>query len=100
MTNDELIKANLLNEQMGAAKALLHEIETGKIICVTVRVWDEDKAIFYDREVRNLPANAIKKALIEDKKAAYENRKRQFEKFLTPREIETEVKEIQLDSAA
>ena len=95
MTTEELIKANHLNEQMKEAKTLLHEIETGKLICVTVRVYDQDKHVYYDRELRNIPSSAIKKVLIEDQKAAYENRQRQFEKFLTPRESEHEVKEIQ-----
>ena len=89
MTKQDLIKANLLNEQIEQKKKLLNEIETGKITCVTVRSFDDNKNTYSDIEVRNLPKNAIKQAIIAHAKNELENLQRQFDKFLTPREQET-----------
>lgn len=100
MTTQELIKANLLNQQIEEKKALLQQIEQGKITGVTVRVFDEHKVTYSDVEVRNLPKNAVKQAMLAHVKNELENLQRQFDKFLTPRENETEGREIQLDSAA
>lgn len=99
MTTNELIKANLLNEQIQQKRKLLNSIETGKIVGVTIRTFDDDKVEYSELTIRSLPKNAIKQAMIAHTKNELENLERQFEKFLTPRQ-ESQTIEMPLDSIA
>lgn len=85
MTTDQLIKANFLNERIKSTKSLLNEVEGGKITCITIRCFDDNKTEFHDRELRaDLPKNAIKSLLVAQLKTELANLQKQFDEFLNP----------------
>ena len=79
MTKQEFEQAKITEQQIEALEQRLKQIESGKILNITVRVFSEDKMKYEDVILKNMPKSIVKAVLRENVKKQLEDKRAYLE---------------------